>query len=47
MTEKPKIVRSDGRGILAGDYLNLNRDITRSNGWRIVSLNGVLFKSTN
>ncbi|MCR4431143.1 MAG: MBL fold metallo-hydrolase [Tepidanaerobacteraceae bacterium] len=29
MMEQPKIVRSDGRGILAGDYLNENRDITR------------------
>lgn len=29
MTEKDKIIRTDGRGILAGDYLNENRDITR------------------
>jgi L-ascorbate 6-phosphate lactonase len=29
MTQEPKIVKSDGRGILAGDYLNENRDITR------------------
>jgi L-ascorbate 6-phosphate lactonase len=29
MTDKDKIVRTDGRGILAGDYLNENRDITR------------------
>lgn len=29
MSEKLEIIRSDGRGILAGDYLNQNRDITR------------------